>query len=139
MVEGARLESVYRSKAYRGFESLSLRNKKAMHKVLGFFHETKGSLLSFGSWKKKIHAKHDGFCSCKVSPYGFIANNPIFHEIKLIHTRQDAFAVARCPLKGSLQIIPHFQHYKSKLQLQNCFFKKVFEINFKPSKFVTQC
>ena len=25
MVEGARLESVYRSKAYRGFESLSLR------------------------------------------------------------------------------------------------------------------
>ena len=25
VVEGARLESVYRSKAYRGFESLSLR------------------------------------------------------------------------------------------------------------------
>jgi len=30
VVEGARLESVYRSKAYRGFESLSLRNKATL-------------------------------------------------------------------------------------------------------------
>ncbi len=28
VVEGARLESVYRPKAYLGFESLTLRNKK---------------------------------------------------------------------------------------------------------------
>ena len=38
MVEGARLESVYRSKAYRGFESLSLR--KTIEKLaakLAFF------------------------------------------------------------------------------------------------------
>ncbi|MEY3948499.1 MAG: hypothetical protein RL512_1310, partial [Bacteroidota bacterium] len=38
MVEGARLESVYRSKAYRGFESLSLR--KSIEKLavrLAFF------------------------------------------------------------------------------------------------------
>ena len=39
MVEGARLESVYRSKAYRGFESRPLRNKCMMKiRVTGFFH-----------------------------------------------------------------------------------------------------
>jgi hypothetical protein len=38
VVEGARLESVYRSKAYRGFESLSLRNKvkEEWMRTLGF-------------------------------------------------------------------------------------------------------
>ena len=30
VVEGARLESVYTSKGYRGFESLTLRNKKTL-------------------------------------------------------------------------------------------------------------
>ena len=34
MVEGARLESVYRSKAYRGFESLSLRKNCSISKYL---------------------------------------------------------------------------------------------------------
>ncbi len=41
MVEGARLESVYRSKAYRGFESLPLCNAKPLSTdfkvVKGFF------------------------------------------------------------------------------------------------------
>ena len=38
MVEGARLESVYRSKAYRGFESLSLRQSiQKLAERLAFF------------------------------------------------------------------------------------------------------
>ena len=40
MVEGARLESVYTSQAYRGFESLSLRQKeKPDADAPGFFFE----------------------------------------------------------------------------------------------------
>jgi hypothetical protein len=40
VVEGARLESVYRPKAYRGFESLSLRRiKKATTWLLFLFKE----------------------------------------------------------------------------------------------------
>ena len=61
MVEGARLESVYRSKAYRGFESLSLRNKKAKNKVFDFFYVTKRSFLSFETLKKTFHARHEAF------------------------------------------------------------------------------
>ncbi len=37
MVEGARLESVYRSKAYRGFESRPLRKQKLKAPRRGFF------------------------------------------------------------------------------------------------------
>jgi len=39
VVEGARLESVYRSKAYRGFESLSLRqsNQKLAERLAFLF------------------------------------------------------------------------------------------------------
>ncbi len=42
VVEGARLESVYRSKAYRGFESLSLRqsNQKLAERLAFFIRPT---------------------------------------------------------------------------------------------------
>jgi hypothetical protein len=49
VVEGARLESVYRSKAYRGFESLSLRNtieKLAVRLAFLFYRRQK---LAFAS------------------------------------------------------------------------------------------
>ncbi len=38
MVEGARLESVYTPKAYRGFESLPLRQNAYLSKIIATFH-----------------------------------------------------------------------------------------------------
>jgi hypothetical protein len=56
VVEGARLESVYRSKAYRGFESRPLRNPtgNAADAVRGFPFKTKkpSSLVLFGLERK---------------------------------------------------------------------------------------
>ena len=49
MVEGARLESVYRSKAYRGFESLSLRKtieKLAFRLAFLFYRRQKLAFVS---------------------------------------------------------------------------------------------
>ena len=52
MVEGARLESVYRSKAYRGFESLSLRQsiQKLAERLAFFVFERKRV-----NWNKKAY------------------------------------------------------------------------------------
>ena len=60
MVEGARLESVYRSKAYRGFESRSLRQRTEKLAVrLAFFVSTSiKSLLLYAQCKQKKPKLH---------------------------------------------------------------------------------
>ena len=55
MVEGARLESVYTSKGYRGFESLSLRNLKYRTRYCS----------GFSSFYIDWGAKGEQFCSFK--------------------------------------------------------------------------
>lgn len=46
MAEGARLESVYTLIAYRGFESLPLRQYETPAEMLGFFYFYSSSLIS---------------------------------------------------------------------------------------------
>ena len=54
MVEGARLESVYRSKAYRGFESLSLRQSiQKLAERLAFFILQRQKLAFVSNVKQK--------------------------------------------------------------------------------------
>ena len=60
MVEGARLESVYRPKAYRGFESLSLRQriqKLAERLAFLFLQRQKLAFVSIVKTKKAKDAK----------------------------------------------------------------------------------
>ncbi len=53
MVEGARLESVYTPKVYRGFESLSLRNlKKACSFCYRLFYVRQACVSALG-WKSR--------------------------------------------------------------------------------------
>ena len=83
MVEGARLESVYRSKAYRGFESLSLRQSiQKLAEKAGFFVIT----ASKARFCKYCNNKKDKRCAAALllntllpPPKGSraIASNPI--------------------------------------------------------------
>ena len=58
-------------KWYRGFESLSLRNKKAEHEVLGFFHRSNRSLLRVWTMKKaKAPLKAARLSCCRFSSLG---------------------------------------------------------------------
>jgi hypothetical protein len=58
VVEGARLESVYRPKAYRGFESRSLRQRiKKLAVRLAFFVSTHVKKLAFVSEVKQKKPK----------------------------------------------------------------------------------
>ena len=60
MVEGARLESVYRPKAYRGFESLSLRQriqKLAERLAFLFLQRQKLAFVSIVKTKKAKDAQ----------------------------------------------------------------------------------
>ena len=58
MVERARLESVYTPKGYPGFESLSLRNPKA---VLALYVMYRAFLLAAKSNGSKFGSKFEGF------------------------------------------------------------------------------
>ncbi|MDI3520830.1 MAG: hypothetical protein PWQ17_2583 [Anaerophaga sp.] len=71
MVEGARLESVYTPKAYRGFESLTLR-KKAIPFKDGFLR-LESELVRTKGWPGfELLCNHERDCDC-----GLVgANNP---------------------------------------------------------------
>gem|GEM_PF-4794413 len=69
VVEGARLESVYRPKAYRGFESLSLRRVKVLkctkpcklniYTLFAFISDTTQKTIKVGLWPTFIAFNRD--------------------------------------------------------------------------------
>jgi hypothetical protein len=50
VVEGARLESVYTSKAYRGFESLPLRQNTYLFKIIAHSIQSNPLFASLSFW-----------------------------------------------------------------------------------------
>ena len=79
MVEGARLESVYRSKAYRGFESRPLRKQKLKAPRGGFFvSELPMQACLHKAGQKQKRERSEAFVFACISPTvsGFSAANP---------------------------------------------------------------
>ena len=72
MVEGARLESVYTSQGYRGFESLPLCKRKPATKVAVFLflNTSKACFWKFWETKNKRAQLFLGFHACSRYPFG---------------------------------------------------------------------